>query len=57
MKPQLVRLLDVFVIGPLMVSVAARAQGVPDWQRVALAIFGLATIGYNAKNYLAARRR
>lgn len=48
--------MDVFVIGPLMLAVALRAQGIPEWQRVALAVFGLATVGYNARNYLRAAR-
>jgi hypothetical protein len=54
-KSQHVRLLDVFVIGPLMI-----VGGVMLWKRsrvvaVPLAFFGLTTIGYNLRNYLKVR--
>lgn len=52
MKAQPVRLADVFIIGPLMIWGGARAirdQPIPG---AALAIFGVATILYNARNYL-----
>jgi hypothetical protein len=59
-KGQWVRLVDVFVIGPLMLWGGYKL--VTHKHRVAgasLAVFGAATIGYNAKNYLdtAAARR
>lgn len=50
-KPQWIRLLDVFLIGPLMMAggLALRKQKpAVGWP---LAIFGLTTIGYNAINY------
>jgi hypothetical protein len=54
-KAQVVRLLDVFALGPLMVSVATRAEGIPDWQRIALLWTGIGTILYNAANFLERR--
>lgn len=57
-KAQPVRLLDVFVIGPLMVwggyALDARGRHVGG---VVLALFGLTTIAYNARNYEIIRRR
>jgi hypothetical protein len=43
-----VRLLDVVVVGPLMVWGGVKAGG---WGGAALAVFGLTTIAYNARNY------
>lgn len=53
-KSQLVRLLDVFVIGPLMVYGATRMpRGVPG---AALGFFGATTVLYNARNYARIRK-
>lgn len=47
-KSQTVRLLDVFVIGPLMVVGGIRAGGLVG---LALAGFGVSAMFYNADNY------
>lgn len=54
-KSQPIRLLDIFVIGPLMV-----VGGVMLWKRskavaAPLTAFGLTTVGYNTMNYLVVR--
>jgi len=49
-KSQLVRLLDVFVFGPLMMR-AAVSQKSPYF-RMALTVIGLGTIIFNGTNYL-----
>lgn len=57
-KAQHIRLLDVFMIGPLMIwgGYALQREG----RRVAgpvLALTGVATIYYNGRNYVRVRRR
>jgi hypothetical protein len=47
-KSQRVRLFDVVVIGPLMIWGGVKAGG---WGGTVLALFGLTTMGYNARNY------
>lgn len=55
-KSQWVRLADVFFIGPLMVWAGARvARQAHPIAGGTLAVLGVATIGYNAKNYLDTR--
>jgi hypothetical protein len=49
---QYIRLLDVFVIGPLMIYAGLKADSLPKWAKMALIVFGVSTIGYNANNYL-----
>ncbi|MAH47946.1 hypothetical protein CMI37_19145 [Candidatus Pacearchaeota archaeon] len=49
-KTQRVRLLDVFLIGPLMVYGAAKMPRGPA--AAVLAFFGVSTVLYNARNYL-----
>ncbi len=49
-KTQLVRLLDVFVFGPLMIAAAAEQRS--KYFRTALLLVGLGTIVYNGANYL-----
>ena len=65
-KPQGVRLADVFILGPLMVYVAATAarptEGPAErasWEpaTAALVAAGAATITYNGRNYLRLRGR
>lgn len=50
-KSQNIRLLDVFVIGPLMIYGAYKAKEMHPALRITLAIFGACTIYYNWKNY------
>jgi hypothetical protein len=52
MKSQRVRLLDVVVIGPLMIWGGVKAGG---FGGTVLALFGLTTMGYNARNYARVR--
>ena len=53
-KSQQIRLLDVFVIGPLMAYGATRMPLGPA--SVALGFFGATTVWYNARNYLRVRK-
>ena len=57
-KSQSVRLLDVFVLGPLMVYAATKLPKRSRPLAYALGFFGVTTVLYNAKNYaeIAARR-
>jgi len=50
-KSQNIRLLDVFVISPIMIYGAYKSNMHPAL-RATLALFGICTIYYNAKNYL-----
>jgi hypothetical protein len=53
MKTQTIRLLDVFVIGPVMVAAGRRLQkDAPSNLGSALIFFGVATIVYNGMNYI-----
>lgn len=54
-KTQEIRVIDVFVLGPLMIWTASFA-GAPRWARLALAAAGVATIIYNGRNYLIATK-
>lgn len=55
-KSQWVRLVDVFVIGPLMLWGGYKlVMHKHRFAGVSLAAFGAATVGYNAKNYLDTR--
>lgn len=55
-KAQAVRLVDVWLLGPLMVYVAATADepddGLQELARQTLTAAGAATITYNGRNYL-----
>lgn len=52
-KTQLIRLLDVFGVGPLMIYAGYKAkEDLPRPLRFALIATGVATIGYNGMNYL-----
>ena len=53
-KSQLVRLLDVFVFGPLMLRAARDQQS--EYFAHALTLIGLGTIVYNGVNYLQHRK-
>ena len=50
-KSQNIRLLDVFVIGPVMIYGGSH-KSLPGWVRVSLIGMGEATIIYNGKNFL-----
>ena len=49
-KTQAIRLLDVFLIGPLMIYFGHRAEA--SLFSILLTFFGATTITYNLKNYL-----
>lgn len=51
-KPQNIRLADVFLLGPFSIWFGMKADEMPAWARVAMVAYGVATIGYNGKNYL-----
>ena len=52
-KTQLIRLLDVFGIGPLMIYAGYKAdEQLSKTVRAALIVTGVATIGYNGRNFL-----
>ncbi len=55
MKTQAIRLVDIFLLGPLMIY-SARFSGSPKWLRLSLALAGILTIAYNGENYLRARK-
>jgi len=50
-KSQAVRLLDIAALGPFLIW-ASRQQRLPAGARTLLALAGVATIIYNARNYL-----
>ena len=51
MKPQSIRLFDVFLLGPLMIAFALKKQRLSNVQRLALALIGAGTVAYNWHNY------
>ncbi len=54
-KSQLVRLADVFAIGPLMVYGGYKLQKNNKLAGLALMLVGVSTVVYNGSNYLANR--
>jgi hypothetical protein len=48
---QAIRLVDVFVIGPLLIY-ASTFKTLPSYLRIALLLIGVATIIYNGNNYI-----
>ncbi|HHZ95525.1 MAG TPA: hypothetical protein EYN67_08195 [Flavobacteriales bacterium] len=48
---QYVRLLDVFLLAPIMIY-ASTFKALPDWVRLVLLVSGVATMVFNGKNYL-----
>jgi len=55
-KSQVVRLVDVFALGPFMVWYAYRSNKEPGWARAVLAFSGVLTSVYNGANYLKVRQ-
>lgn len=51
MKTQSIRLIDVFLIGPLLIAAGLSEKQEPILNKSLIAI-GILTILYNAKNYL-----
>jgi len=56
MKTQAVRLVDVFLLGPLMILRGARARTATPLDTM-LVLTGILTIIYNGGNYLAENQR
>jgi len=54
---QIVRLLDVFLIGPLMIYTATQATTIPKIPRYALGMVGVGSMLFNGTNFLLTRRR
>lgn len=54
-KSQDVRILDVFVFGPLFMYAGYRLAG-PEWLKVAMYSAGVGTIILNAETYVATQR-
>jgi hypothetical protein len=50
-KSQQVRLLDIFVLGPLMVYVGTQAKEVSPVVKTAITLAGVSTVLYNLGNY------
>tara|TARA_Y100000114_G_C11648894_1_gene273137 strand:+ start:559 stop:762 length:204 start_codon:yes stop_codon:yes gene_type:complete len=51
-KSQMVRLVDVFVIAPFLFYLAFKGSGMAMWERTALYVLAVATLVYNAENYI-----
>ena len=49
---QQARVIDVLVLGPFMVWFGLQSKGLPGWARGAMAFSGLATMWFNARNYV-----
>lgn len=50
-KSQIVRLVDVMLLGPFLVLLASRTRRLTKTERVVLAGIGAATVVYNWQNY------
>lgn len=57
MKTQQIRLLDVYALGPAMIIVGLAAERTQPLLGPAVAVGGVLTILYNARNYQRVRRR
>ena len=52
-KSQQVRLIDVFIIAPILIYIAYTYRNtLKEWELYAMYIIGFATLYYNGKNYL-----
>jgi hypothetical protein len=56
-KPQIVRLYDVFVYGPLLLMLGTRNRKLTDLEKIALIALGAGTVVYNLRNYLTIERQ
>jgi len=50
-KPQIVRLFDVFIFGPLIIKAASKAKGLTRFERRVIRASGWGTIIFNGWNY------
>ena len=56
-KSQNIRLIDVFVIAPILIYGGVQYRKViPNWLSVSLIVIGGCTLYYNAKNYLETKK-
>ena len=53
-KTQMIRLLDVFVYGPILIYASTQVSS--WWLKILLILFGATTIGYNLHNYLVVQK-
>jgi len=51
-KSQLVRLIDIFLLGPFMIWFGVIAIGISVTFKMIMVLFGIATVIYNGWNYL-----
>lgn len=51
-KSQTVRLLDVYLIAPFLFYIAYTGKGLELWEKLGLYVLAVATLVYNADNYL-----
>ena len=51
-KAQLVRVADVFLIGPLMMYGGIKGENLETWARLGLLVFGAGTVAFNGINYV-----
>ena len=55
MKAQPIRLIDVFLLGPFMIWTGLKSES--RLTRAIMVASGIATIGYNGRNYLLIREK
>ncbi len=56
-KSQRIRALDVAILGPATIAAGVYAsRPLPQWARLGLIGYGIATIAYNARNWVATER-
>ena len=51
-KSQVVRVIDVVFIAPVMIYAGVTKSNLPIFVRISLALLGVATLFYNAQNYI-----
>lgn len=55
-KSQNIRLVDVFILAPIMIYAGATKSNLPKWVKWSLIGMGVATAVYNGKNFLKNRK-
>lgn len=53
-KSQAIRLIDIFVYGPLLVYIGSKQENI--YYSIVLYFFGMTTITYNLRNYISVRK-
>jgi len=54
-KSQAVRVADVLLLGPATIAAGLAPRKLPWWARVGFVVYGVGTVWYNGKNWLATR--